>query len=312
MNVTTAETLAAITPMLATPGRPDDLARVAGTHVFERKLDGIRGLLSWDGHTVSIRNRNGRDITDRYPELELAARSLDAPLIIDGEIMAESGRFEDVAWRDKQKGLGWDKVPVRFVAFDVLYLPEVGDVRHQPYAYRRQALDSLALAGKFEVVEASTDPAFFDRVRAEGGEGVIAKHVNARYLSGRHPAWLKVKSLHTVTALVTGYETGKGSRAEMGAVKLAVLAQHPNNEWYLQEIGRAGSGFSQRTAMEMKHLLDGIAAAGPTLDSIPVVEVECLGATRSGVLRQPTFKGFRTDLDYTAATYAQVAALPRS
>lgn len=311
--LTTVDILETLVPMLAETGRPEILSTLVGTHVFDQKLDGVRAMGAWDGNgDFRLRNRNGRDLTPAYPDLDLAATSLRGPLILDGEIVAESGKFEDIAWRDKQKGKAEavKRVPARFVAFDVLWHPDEGDMRHLPYARRRQVLNEMTLVGHFERSLCSPDPAFFERIKALGGEGVVAKSLTGRYAKGRSRDWLKVKSLHRITALATGYEPGEGARAVMGAIYLSVL-DHTESGFVLKAIGKAGSGFSIPTATEMKEMVDKAAASG-NIHDVPVVEIECLGATRSGVLRQPIYKGLRTDLDYTAATVEQLSTLPSS
>jgi bifunctional non-homologous end joining protein LigD len=306
----TIELMESLTIMLATAERPDVLPTLVGTHVFDEKLDGIRALAAWDENgAFSMRNRSGKDITSRYPEIALAATNGDftGPLLLDGEIISIGKAFQDIAWRDKQNGRGADKVPATFTAFDVLVTGEQGDLRHQPYAFRRQVLNNLRLEGQFARSLCSPDPAFFDRIKSMGGEGVVAKRLRAPYARGRSTDWLKVKALYSVTALATGYEPGSGARSEMGAIFLSLLSPTPKG-YMLHPIGKAGSGFSPATALDMKAALD----SAVDVASVPVVEIECLGATRSGVLRQPVFKGLRTDLTYEAATFDQLDPLPRS
>lgn len=311
--LTTLDVLESITPMLANSSRPEVLPTLVGTHVFDQKLDGVRALAAWSENDFAIRNRNGRDLTMAYPDLCLAGTVYDGPLILDGEIIAESGKFEDIAWRDKQKGHpdAVKKVPARFVAFDVLHHPEHGDVRHLPYARRRQLLQGLGLSGWFDVSLCSPDPQFFERIKALGGEGVIAKTLTGRYVKGRSNDWLKVKALYSVTALVTGYEPGSGARSELGAIYVSLLAEMPNGGRMVQPIGKAGSGFSVTTSLEMKDLIEHASSTG-LLEDFPVVEIECLGVTRSGVLRQPTYKGLRTDKAALDCTADQLDDIPRT
>lgn len=309
--LTTISLMESLTPMLAEAARPDVLPTLVGSHVFDEKLDGIRAMAAWDETgNFALRNRNGADITMRYPEIALAATTSGfvGPLLLDGEIVAADGSFQDIAWRDKQKGRHADKVPAIFTAFDVLVHPDMGDVRHEPYALRRQLLNGLTLEGQFARSLCSPDPAFFDRIKLLGGEGVVAKRLRAPYARGRNSDWLKVKALYSVTALATGYQPGHGSRSEMGAIFLSVLDHPVKGGVILRPIGKAGSGFSATTALDMKEAID----LATDLDSVPVVEIECLGATRSGVLRQPVFKGVRSDLTYEAATFDQLKELPTS
>lgn len=298
-------------PMLADSGRPEALEGLSGTHVFDEKLDGIRALVAWDGAEVRIRNRNGADITSRYPEIELAALDARGPMILDGEVMALDGKFESIAWRDKQKGGGAHKVPAKFVAFDVLHHPMQGDVRHLTYAERRLLLNDLHAAnpGAFQITTASASPSFFDHIKDMGGEGVIAKRLTGRYSRGRSSDWLKVKAIYSVTCVAVGYDPGNGSREALGALRLAVF--EPGDGGYaVHSLGRVGSGFSPTTALEMRDLIDAATVPPLRISNLPVVEVECLGVTSNGVLRQPVYKGIRTDLEWTSALRSQLTSIP--
>jgi bifunctional non-homologous end joining protein LigD len=255
-----------------------------------------------------MRNRNGRQM-DNYLDLEVAAAGIPGPVILDGEIVAESGKFQDIAWRDKQRGAKVIKAmqdcPAHYAAFDILWHPEKGDVRHLPYINRRALLTDLDLefhgGQRWAATEASTDPKFYDVIRALGGEGVVAKRYTARYEPGRRSTWLKYKSKHRITCIGTGYEPGKGARIAFGAMFLSVLDDgEPIN------VGRVGSGFTLPETLEMKAIFDAAQSAA----DLPLVEIECLGITREGKLRQPVFVGWRTDLNMNEATAAQIATLP--
>ena len=63
--------------------------------VYEPKYDGIRALIELDpasNGTVHIYSRNGNDKTSQFPAIAAAltaiAKALDAPLLLDGEIVA--------------------------------------------------------------------------------------------------------------------------------------------------------------------------------------------------------------------------------
>lgn len=294
--------LASLTPMLADTS-PGELQTLVGTHLFDEKLDGVRAIAAMGPSGFTMRNRNGRDTTLTYPEISVAADLIPGPWIIDGEIVAVNGAFQDIARRDKQTSptavaTAMATIPARFVAFDVLYDPDLGDVRHYPYSERRALLNGLGLSGDtITVSRASHNPELYDHIRSEGGEGVIAKRLTARYTPGRSPHWLKYKSKHSVTCIAIGYEPGKGARAAIGAVLLAMVGEDG-----AQSVGKVGSGFTAKTIAEMKTALD----AG----QLPLLEVECLGKTRNHLLRQPIFKGLRTDLNLLDATAAQLTALP--
>lgn len=304
-----------ITPQLADTDSIS-IEALVGTHLFDTKMDGVRALAAWDGSILTLRNRSGR-VMDNYLDLEVHASILPGPLMLDGEIVAADGKFQTIAWRDKQRGgkagVAMQETPAFFVAFDILWHPEQGDVRHLPYSRRRDLLCGLcnwqhwpahdmATSGRWLITRTSPDPKFYDEIRARGGEGVVAKRLNARYEPGRRKSWLKFKSKHRVTCIATGYEPGNGSRAQFGAMFIAVIG--PDG---VVDVGRVGSGFNLPTSLQMKKTLDAVQSA----EQLPIVEIECLGITRDGKLRQPVFIGPRTDLNFTDCVVTQLDSLPR-
>lgn len=295
---------ATIKPMLASPPkegqRPSDLRG----WLFDIKLDGVRTLAFWDGQGLTLRNRSGRDVTHRYPDLSAAFDMLNLPpVVLDGEIVAQSGSFQDTARRDKQTkpadvAAAMRLIPVSFIAFDVLYLDGDGDLRHQSYQHRRNALDCLPLGGLVTKSVVSPDPGFFDLVKEQGMEGVIAKNPRSTYRAGRFSDWTKFKALRSLTAVGIGYERGEGARAHFGAMFLAL--HDGAGQWV--RIGRVGTGF---TAREIDHLKAELDGGRPV-----VVEIECLNKSKDGQLRFPVYKGLRTDQSVADATLDQLDQIP--
>lgn len=295
-------------PMLASPGKGIDARTLVGTHTFDLKLDGVRSIARWDGTTLTLTNRSERDHTVSYPDLvesfpELTVHSA----TLDGEIVAMSGSFEDVARRDKVTkphdiARARAKYPVKFIAFDVL---EVGgaDLRRQEYLERRQWLEALNLGlhegSLWDTTLISKDVVMLEKVRALGLEGVIAKRNDSVYVTGRSKSWLKFKNVHRITAIAIGYEPGEGSREHFGAMFLALV-----DNGQIVQVGRVGTGFSNADTHECKKLLD---------EHRPfVVEIEAANVTQSNQLRFPVYKGIRSDLSVADATMDQLETIPRS
>jgi len=298
-----------IVPMLAdTDNIP--IESLAGTHLFDTKLDGVRALAAWDGNLLTLRNRNRR-VMDNYLDLELAAVGIPGPIILDGEIITESGKFQDIAWRDKQRGpkaiKAMQQMPVNYIAFDILWHPDHGDIRHQPYSVRRELLIGLRLSqhsARFDHSTASIDPKFYDAIRAMGGEGVVAKRLSAAYSPGRRPAWLKYKAAFTVTCVGTGYEPGNGARKEFGAMHLGMIAEDGS----LVPMGKVGSGFTLPETLAMKATFDNAKSAA----DLPIVEIQCFNRTRDGKLRMPVYLGQRSDQTLTDCSVKQLQNLPET
>lgn len=298
-------------PMLASPPKSERLPTLAGTHAFDIKLDGIRAIAHWDGAFLTLINRSGNDITNRFPDLTAAAAVLgDKPLILDGEIVACSGSFQDTAKRDKQNRPAdvarWAaQIPVNFVGFDLLM--EGGeDLRRRPWHERRKRLESLLSCfdqpdDRFVPSVVSYDPGFFEVVKSMGMEGVIAKRINAPYRAGRYSDWVKFKTVRSVTCVAFGYEPGTGARAHFGAM---FLSMYDVTHGEFVGVGRVGTGMDTKEIGYLKAELD---AGRPV-----ICEIECLNVTRDGSLRFPVYKGARTDLSVLDAKIEQLADIPRT
>lgn len=289
-------------PMLATGAGDIEMATLVGSHVFDEKLDGIRAV-ALAGNNFAIANRNGVDLTGMWPEIE-AGLFIGVPseTVLDGEITAYSGSFQDIATRDRTRNRDraaalMVETPALYTAFDVLHHPDHGDIRHWPWHKRRALLESLNLHGLDGIFTSrvSADPAFFDQIKALGGEGVVAKDINAKYTTGRAKHWIKCKATTTVSAIIIGYEPGSGARSECGAFRLAMVDPETMRGVY---VGKVGSGLSVSQLATLKDAVD----AGTT----PIVEIKALGLTKESKLRQPVFMGIRTDLEVHQATTNQL------
>ncbi len=177
--------------MLAAPGREQVLG--AGWR-FEPKLDGWRALIAADGK-VTVRTRNGRDVTRALPELTgltdaLAGRTA----VLDGELVAGAGRADDFYALTPRMVVGPRRAGsgcrVAFVAFDLLYL-DGQDMCSLPYLQRRALLEGLGLAGPCWHVIDSLDCDPLDALLAcldLGVEGLIAKRTSSLYWPGQRSA----------------------------------------------------------------------------------------------------------------------------
>jgi len=84
-----ASVVPSFSPMLASSGT---VATPASAWAFEPKLDGWRVLVSIDGD-LTVRTRNGHNITASVPELAPMAAALKGrSIVLDGELVARQGR----------------------------------------------------------------------------------------------------------------------------------------------------------------------------------------------------------------------------
>jgi bifunctional non-homologous end joining protein LigD len=301
-------------PMLARTG---PLPRDDGDWAFEIKWDGVRAIAFVQGGRLRLQARSGRDVTPRYPELRPLAEALAGhEVVLDGEVVAFEGArpsFQKLQSRmhltseHAVRRLARDD-PVHYIAFDLLYLDgrSLMDLR---YDERRARLAELELQGDTWQAPAhhvGDGAALLELTRAQGLEGVIAKRLDCPYTPGRRTqGWVKVKNIGSTDVVVGGWLPGEGGRSgRLGALVIGI----PDDDGVLRYAGRVGTGFTQAELTRLGALLEPLATdASPFVGTQPpkltrfveprlVARVEFTERTRTGTLRQPSYKGLRDDV----------------
>ena len=239
---------------------PDDLGTSA--LLVEEKYDGIRAQVHKDKNgKVRIFSRTLDEVTE-FPELVQPIRELPGELILDGEILA---------WRDSrplpftelQKRLGrkqidmWMQydIPVKFVAFDVLYqdgellLDERLTLRKgRLAAIFANAAAALRVAGSVECKSAEAVRLAFRESLAAGHEGIVAKVADSPYTPDRRGGfWFKLKEpFATLDVVVTAVEYGHGKRHKV----LSDYTFAVRDGEKLLNIGKAYSGLTDAEILE--------------------------------------------------------------
>ena len=302
---------------------------------FEPKLDGQRIVVTVDGLQVGLSNRAGRDATAVYPEIGALGAALggNRGAVLDGEVVANdaAGRpsFQRLQRRmhvTAPSARLQSEVPVVLVVFDVLWLDGTA-VTDRPQRERRLLLEALSLRGpswQTAPVLDATPQELLAACAEVGLEGFMAKRLDAPYLPGRRSAaWWKVKCGRRREFVVGGWSRGKGSRATtIGSLALGCYdvgpkaAEDRGRPARLFYVGQVGSGLTEDLIAALRELFAKTARpASPFTDPRPapalslsfvepllVVEVNYTEVTEAGTLRQPSFKGLRTDIDPTEVT----------
>jgi bifunctional non-homologous end joining protein LigD len=212
-----------IPPMLLTPGAVPD----GEAWALELKWDGCRAQLPYDGSSVSLRTRNGRECSDDFPELgEIAGVLGKRRVTLDGELVClrPDGRPDFAGLRRRLTGSRAHVHPAMLEFFDVLHLDD-SSTRALPYTERRALLEELALDGAAWRTPASVvlgrAEDFVARVAELGLEGVVAKRLSSTYLPGRRsPSWVKHKLRREERLAVTGVR-----RTRQGNVEAILVAR---------------------------------------------------------------------------------------
>lgn len=304
-------------PMLATRG--DHVPRgPEWTH--EVKWDGIRALVEVVDGRVRVWSRNENDITVAWPELQTLS-ALGHDVLLDGEIVATGqgvptfGALADrMHVRDRRRIARLAETnPIVLLAFDLLRL-DGDDLCGKPLRERRAALESLgldvpAIAAAVQVPATYDDgAALHEAAEAQGLEGIVSKRWSSCYHPGRRSRdWLKFPIRPTGSFVVGGFRYETDSDHRLGAV----LVGEPTADGLVFR-GRVGSGIAGRAGQRLGDVLKPLArdaspfnAALPRVDAAGtvwvepevVVDIQYLALTRDGRLRQPAYRGVRTDLE---------------
>ncbi len=163
--------------------------------LHEIKYDGYRLIACKREGRVRLFTRNGFDWSDRYPRISAAVAGLGtASATIDGEAVWCDG--PGLAIFDKLHSRAYDGEVILY-AFDLLEL-DGEDWRPRPLEERKILLGRL-LAGAGAGVRycehlGGDGAAIFAHACKLGAEGIVSKHREHPYRSGRSKAWLKTKN----------------------------------------------------------------------------------------------------------------------
>jgi bifunctional non-homologous end joining protein LigD len=166
---------------------------------YEIKHDGFRFVAVRQRKQVRIYSRGGHDWSERLPTIVKALLALPMrSVVLDGEgvICGRDGKSEFDQMRACFSRHG---APEAFLyAFDMLEL-DGQDLRAKSWAARREALvslldgagDGIRLCEHIQDVDGAV---VFRQACVMGLEGIVAKHRDSRYRSGRCREWIKIKN----------------------------------------------------------------------------------------------------------------------
>jgi DNA ligase-1 len=252
--------------MLASPEETavDIWQRMAAESVWvEDKYDGIRAQVHRVGARVEIYTRDLKPIGAQFPEVLKAVSTLNADVILDGEIIAYA-EGKKLTFFDLQKRLGRrdqadlfmpSDISVRYVVFDLLWMNEES-LLERTVSERRQALQTLsmpegmALIAVEKAATAEEIEALFMAARRRGNEGLIVKDDASAYTPGRRgKSWLKLKkAFATLDVVVVKAEQGHGKRSHVLSDYTFAVRDEAGT---LRVIGKAYSGLTDAEIEEL-------------------------------------------------------------
>jgi bifunctional non-homologous end joining protein LigD len=197
---------------------------------FERKIDGIRLIAFKQGADVRLYSRTRNQ--QYLPAIAAAIAALPVrDAILDGE-------------------LPWEPGLDGFHVFDVVWL-DGRDVTHLTLSERRALLAELPLRPPLHRVGELDDPEPWERARAEGWEGVMAKRRDSPYEHRRSKHWLKMKCELRQDFVIGGFTDPQGGRVGFGAL---LVGYYDGDDFVFA--GKVGTGFDTALLTELRARLD--------------------------------------------------------
>jgi bifunctional non-homologous end joining protein LigD len=278
--------------------------------LHELKFDGYRMLCHLSRGKVRFWSRNGKDWTEKFPNLSRALKTFPAnTAILDGEVVIvdKQGRSSFQRLQQSMKG-----APAAFIfeIFDVIYLDGY-NLMKTPLKDRKAVLEELLASEKAKGPLRYSDHVegngrqFFRQACEHGIEGIVSKLADSPYESTRNRNWLKTKCIKRQEFVIAGYTPSKKDFPGFGSLVLGVY-----DKGQLIYAGRVGTGFSIKQRLELQKKLDRISQTTMPFKVKPkdpglrdahwakpqlVGEVEFTEWTDEGSIRHPSFQGLRED-----------------
>jgi len=259
-----------ISPQLLNEVSESDVIKYINSdkYVAQEKFDGERHLLIKKPGDDNVKSANKKGVVRSLAQsVADSVKSIDKSVILDTEGFADHNMVFDALYFDGKdlRGLSYrDRLDIISSTLEIDSQNSLSSLRLVETAYSKE--DKQAL---------------FDRVKAESGEGVVFKKIDAKYESGRPSSGgdqLKFKFYATASVVVTGGREGKRSVSfaicdDDNLIEMGNVTIPPN-----KDIPEKGS----------------------------IIEVRYLYAYRNGSLYQPTYLDERGDTDRVECSLKQL------
>lgn len=266
-----------IRPMLAQ--RTDQMSEIrekmdSEKIAAEEKYDGERIQVHKDGDDIRLFSRRLNDVTHSYPDIvEITKDQIkEESAIIDGEAVAydfekkEYYPFQKLMSRRRKYSVEEysEKIPVKYMVFDILYLNGTPQLR-KGYPKRRELLEKtieqderIEVAGRIVTPNLSEIDEYFQECIDRGLEGVVCKSCadDSYYRAGaREWTWIKWKPSYatelsdTLDLVVIGGYAGEGKRA--GTYGSLLCAAYNHERDMFETVCKLGTGFTDEQLDEL-------------------------------------------------------------
>ncbi len=269
-------------------------------YLFEIKFDGIRATMHVGPSTFLIFNRNGKEISNLYPELKSIQTKCKENIIFDGEIVIFDNNRPSFAklqerthLKSKEKMAYFQKkYPVTFVAFDCLFKNK--DLTAKTLMQRKKILNEFSENDNFFISPYILEKGkkLFQTIQEQDLEGIVAKKINSKYeINNRSENWLKIKNFKEGIFFIGAWKEEKRN-----AVVSLYLGEYHNNRLFF--VGKVAMG--KKRSLYSKLLKAKIRKTSPFInyqeENIHYINpkfsciISYIERTKTNHLRQPIFK----------------------
>ncbi|HEY8443396.1 MAG TPA: DNA ligase D [Clostridia bacterium] len=289
--------------LVNTPPESDDW-------LYEIKYDGYRIVAFVEDGSVRLITRGGKDFTKHFEPIAQSIEkwAQDRPMVLDGEVVIidNQGRTDFQALQSYMKNPKGKSLT--YIVFDLMAL-DGADLRDYPLIKRKEILSDL-------MKDAPKNLYYSKHVIGNGKqnleaacrlkmEGIVGKKINSKYTGARNGDWIKLKCSNSQEFVIGGYtKTNK----KIKGISSVLLGYYEGEN--LIYCGRAGTGFTEKTAQELEQKFESIKQPEPPFSNAPkpkkdenvfwikpqyVAQVNFAEWTQDNLLRQASFKGLRMD-----------------
>lgn len=276
--------------------------------IYELKLDGCRCIAYLDSDKTELRNKRNIQLLNKFPELNSINTKIKKRCILDGELVILRHGIPDF-YELQRRTLLTDpfkieiaagQLPATFVAYDCLQVG-VDSILEKPLSYRKEQLQLLVKeeSSRFAVSRYIHEKGveLYQVADKKELEGVVAKRWDSLYFPGkRSKDWIKFKRMEDEDFVVAGYINKAGNTYSI------VLSKYQNGSLIYK--GHVTSGVTKEAVQQLTQTGSSpfnIVPIGSGNDNavwvVPdhICVVEYMPNIKNS-LRQPVFKGYRTDV----------------
>jgi len=265
-------------------------------YIYEIKFDGNRALIFTDGKSITIKSRNGNDLTNTFPELKDIKKLVNKKIIFDGEIILLDNGYPSFTKLQKrarlkdQNKIKYESInnKVIYIVFDILY--ENKDLSNYPLIERKEILNKykdtdIFIKSKYFYKDGIK---LFNVIKKLNLEGIVAKKIDSKYYYDfRTKDWIKIKNIKKGSFFIGGYIINKESLS-------LLLGEYRNKEFCY--IGKVKIHNKYLSIIDKKKDINYFINYNNN-EAIFIkpkikVNIDFLERTKNNNLRHPVFRGF--------------------